>query len=246
MTAARVELGRPVARMAWSEWFAYFAGAYRVTAHSADHVTIIGPTGTGKTTLALELATLRRYKVVLGCKPVDHELAATTKRLGYHRQTSGDLPANASAHPAVVVWPRYRGQSDRPAQRAAFERVFETAFQAGGWHIICEEAPHLVDLGMRPTLTQHLRMGRSMSSGLILCTQRPRGIPLEAISGASHLILFGNNDDDDLKRLGGMNGVSSKLVRETVAGLGRSYDFLHVDTRTGALAISRFDRPRTR
>lgn len=225
----------------WAFFVAEFADAYKVSAHSADHVTIIGPNGTGKTVLAMAIASLRRYVVVLGCKPKDHELTKLLAAGGFDRQPSGELP-HATAHPRVAVWPRYRGVKDRPAQRVAFEHVFSTAFTGGGWHIVCEELPHLVELGMRSTLTQHYRMARSMSSGLIACSQRPRGIPLEALSAASHVFFFGTNDDDDLKRIAGLNGVSSRQVREIVGGLGRHFDFLHVNTRTGALTISRYDR----
>lgn len=227
----------------WADWYPRFAKAYKVDRTSADHVTIIGPTGTGKTVLAMKIADLRRYVVVLGCKPKDAQLAKMTKARGYRRQTTGELPSGGRAARKLVVWPKYRGVEDRPRQLAAFDTVFDRAFDAGGWHIVAEEAPHLVDLGMERRLRQHLRMGRSTASGLILCTQRPRGLPYEAISGAQHLLFFGTNDDEDLKRLGGMNGVSSREVRHAVSNLGRSYVFLHVDTRTGTLVRSRYDPP---
>lgn len=231
----------------WSEWWPRFAREYRVSGDSADHVTIIGPTGTGKTTLALKLAELRRYVVVLGCKPRDKELAAATS--DYYRVPESDLRAGAglpspALAPRVLVWPTHSrdDRADRARHRETFGAVLDGAYSAGGWHVVAEEAPHLIDLGLADRLTRSLRMGRSMASGLILCTQRPRGIPYEAISGAQHLIIFGTNDYEDLRRLGGMNGVDPRVVRETVAGLGRSYRFLHVNTRTRMLTISRFDR----
>lgn len=227
--------------VAWPAFFARFAADYKVSDHTADHVTIIGPTGTGKTTLALELSRLRRYVVALGCKPADRELAAGARRLGYWRTASGELPS-ASAHPRVLVWPPYRTDADLANQRDQFRKVLDTAFTVGRWHLIVDEVPHLHDLGLTPPLRRHLRMGRAMASGLILCAQRPRNIPLEAISGAQHLFLFGTSDDEDLKRLGGMNGVSSAAVRHAVAGLGRDFRFLYVNTRTGAMVVSRYDR----
>lgn len=225
----------------WRTFFRRFDRDYRVSAGSADHVTIIGPTGTGKTTLALELSRLRRYVVALGCKPADPELAAGAARLGYWRTPSGELPSPAR-HPRVLVWPRYRSDADLANQKAQFRLVLDTAFTVGRWHLLIDEVPHLHDLGLTPPLRRHLRMGRAMASGLILCAQRPRNIPLEAISGAQHLFIFGTSDDEDLKRLGGMNGVSSAAVRHAVAGLGRDYRFLYVNTRTGTMVVSRFDR----
>lgn len=223
----------------WSEWYAQFARDYKVSRSSADHVTIVGPTGTGKTTLAMALARLRRYTVALGCKPKDAELSKLARLDGYRVQRHGDLPSPALA-PRVLVWPAYDGDRTEDVQRQAFDSVLSQAFDAGGWHIVCEEAPHLIDIGLGRRIRRHLRMGRSMSSGLILCTQRPRGLPLEAMSNAQHLLIFGTNDVEDLKRLGGMNGVDPATVRQTVAALGRSYDFLHVNTRTGNMQISRY------
>jgi len=222
----------------WAEWWPQFAAEYRVEPGSADHVTIIGPTGTGKTTLAMQIATLRKYVVVLGCKPEDDQLARLAGRGGYWRTASGELPSPAM-HPRVLVWPPYDGIADEPNQGRQFATVLDQAFSAGGWHVVAEEAPHLVDLGLARRLRTHLRMGRSMASGLILCAQRPRGLPYEAISGAQHLIIFGSNDVEDLKRLGGMNGADPWSVRDTVARLGRRYHFLHVNTRTGMLRVSR-------
>jgi hypothetical protein len=231
-----------IPEMRWRDWLAMFAGAYHVSAESADHVTIIGPTGTGKTTLAMAIGQLRRYTIALGCKPRDPQLARLARDDGYVRADDGELPS-PRLNPHVLVWPAYAGLTSKPVQRDVFGRVFNQAFSVGGWHLICEEAPHLVDLGLGPDIRQHLRMGRSMSAGLILCTQRPRGLPLEAMSNAQHLILFGTNDYEDLRRLGGLNGVDPLIVRETVARLGRDYRFLHVNTRTGKLAVSRYDPP---
>lgn len=232
----------------WAQWYPRFARDYRASATSADHVTIIGPTGTGKTVLAMQVAELRRYVVALGCKPKDDELRKLARAGGYRTQPTADLPSGGRGTPKLLVWPQYRGTVDRARQLSVFGDVLDKAFRVGGWHIVAEEAPHLVDLGLDRQLGQHLRMGRSMGSGLILCTQRPYGLGRYAgklaISGAQHLLIFGTNDDDDLKRLSGMNGVSSSTVRECVGGLGRSYKFLHVDTRTGTLTVSRYDPPR--
>lgn len=237
----RTRVVEPVPVVPWSQWWPYFARAYRVSRDHADHVTILGPTGTGKTTLAMEIGRLRRYTVALGTKPRDREFGRIADRYGYKLQRDGELPS-ARLRPRVLVWPHYSGITDEDRQRDVFARVFDQAFTRGGWHIIAEEGPHLIDLGLGPRVRQHLRMGRTMSSGLILNAQRPVGFPREARTNAQHLILFGTNDVDDLRTLGGLNGADTWRVRSTVAALGKTFDFLHVDTRTGILTVSRFDR----
>lgn len=228
----------------WSAFWPYFAREYKVSADSADHVSIFGPTGTGKTTLAMEIASLRRYVVALGTKPKDRPFRDLTARAGYKLQRSGDLPS-AKLRPRVLVWPEYSGISDARRQHDVFASVFDQAFRRGGWHIVAEEAPHLDLLGLRPRLRQHLTMARTMSSGLILCAQRPVGLPRETRTNVQHLFMFGTNDVEDLKTLAGLNGADSWAVRDTVARLGRGYDFLHVNTRTGKLVVSRYE-PNTR
>lgn len=227
----------PVPVVPWSKWLPHFAARYKVTAKSADHLTVIGPSGTGKTTLAFTLVNAtRRYVVALGTKPRDPELAAVTR--GYFRQQVGKLP-HWKEHPRVLVWPTYRGTVDEAKQRAVFAQVLDESFSVGGWHVVIEEAPHIVDLGLKRKLIQHLRMGRTNVSGLIVCAQRPVYVPHEAFSQCQHLIMFGTNDDDDLKRLGGLNGADTYRARYCLAQLGRDHSFLHVDTRTGQMLVSR-------
>lgn len=236
-----------VPELSWAEWFPQFARDYRVSGETADHVTIIGPTGTGKTTLAMAIANLRTYVVALGTKPRDPQFSRLLREYGFRRQSDSGLPS-PRFRPRVAVWPKHSRSASADYRRHAetFGDVFESVYAAGGWHLVCEEGSHLIDLGLNRVVRRHLRAGRSMSSGLILCSQRPRYIPMEAVSGAQHLIIFGTNDDEDLKRLGGMNGLPSKLVRESVATLGRSYRFLHVNTRDGTLSISKYVPPSNR
>lgn len=228
----------------WATWFRGFARDYQVGPDTADHVTIIGPTGTGKTTIAMQIASLRRHVVALATKPRDAPFRAMLDEQRYKVQTGAGLPSPTVA-PHVAIWPKHTGDEYGDARRhsAIFRDVFAQVYTAGGWHIVAEEGSHLIDLGLNRVIRRHFRAGRSLSSGLILCAQRPRFIPKEAISSAQHILIFGTNDEEDLSRLGGMNGMSSKLIRSTVAGLGRDYHFLHVNTRHATLAISRYEPP---
>ena len=49
---------------------------------------------------------------------------------------------------------------------------------------------------------------------------------------SSHLFFWRDNDETNLKRIGGIGWLQSKPIRETVAGLD-PYQFLYIQTRTG-------------
>lgn len=205
-----------------------------------EHVTLLGPTGTGKTTAAVQLLAKRSYVVAIGTKPKDATFEHLRRQLGYQvvpTLPAGKLPATGAR---VIVWPRMT-TLDRSAKRAIAGTVRDTldrAYSAGGWTIFADEFAYLTNtLRLAPELADIWQQGRAAHVSLIGGSQRPRHIPLDAYSAASHLFLWRTNDDYDLKRLAGLNGVDSKLVRRLVPQLPRHH-VLYVSTRTGAMAVT--------
>jgi hypothetical protein len=203
-----------------------------------EHVSLIGPTGTGKTTLAVQLLDRRRYVAAIGTKPTDSTLDYLKGSQGYREVT--ELPSEGKP-PRVIVWPRTR-TVDRAAKKRQAEQIRRTldqAFGAGSWCIFVDELAYVArTLNLRDELTDIWQQGRAVGLSLIGCTQRPRWVPLDAYSGASHLFLWRTNDRQDIARLAGLNGADSAAVQAIVPQLPR-YDVLYVDTRTGELAITR-------
>jgi hypothetical protein len=60
-------------------------------------------------------------------------------------------------------------------------------------------------------------------------------------SSASHLFLGGTNDEEDLKRLGGLNGADSSLVRMVLSQLNskQTHELLYVNATNGMVAITK-------
>lgn len=227
-----------------AEFWPLFDRRYgRATRDQAEHVTILGPTGTGKSTLAMRIAERRPHVAQLIEKPRD-ELLLRALRAGGYRPVE-ILPDSGGAR-RVYLWPPAGDVTDEPGQRRVFRDVLRRAGRVGVWHVVCHEAAYLVDpLGLAPELKYSLRMGRSNGHALILCSQRPAWLPRDVYSQASHLFLFGTNDHEDLKKIGGLNGMDSRRVRDAVARLGDSGDphrFLYCGTRDGMVAVSRSPR----
>lgn len=202
-----------------------------------EHVSLIGSTGTGKTTLAVQLLHRRNFVAAIGTKPEDETLQ-TLRRQGY--RLVDELPSQGRP-PRVIVWPRSRtiNRAPKKAQAETIRRTLDTAYGAGSWCVFVDELSYVSrSLGLAPELTDLWQQGRAVGVSLIGCTQRPRWVPLDAYSAATHLFLWRANDVDDIRRLSNLNGADTAAVRAIVPQLER-YDVLYVNTRDGELCITR-------
>lgn len=197
-----------------------------------EHITVIGRTGSGKTHLSLQLLPRRRYVLVIATKPRD-PLIAQLKRRGYH--VTREWPVPHEVYPRVVYWPRIEQVADVAGQRAGIARVLADVYKSGAWAVYCDEIRYLADtLGLRSYLELLWLQGRSLNVSLVGGTQRPAWVPPEAFSQASHLFLFRETDQRNLKRLGEIGGIDSDLLRQLVARLDwDSHEVLYVSTVAG-------------
>lgn len=240
----------------FTPWHAFF-DAWRWA--QGEHVTIVGPTGTGKTTLMRALMG-KRYTAggavaVLATKPKDATLErwARADNLAvvrtwpptaprFRRPADVVLPDGRTVawDHRVMLWPR---TDDATSFRDGMEREHRAAINAmfvqGGWCIAAEELLYLSqDLGLADELTTLWTQGRSNGISVIGGTQRPVNIPLYAYSQASHLFMFGDNDDRNLDRLQGIGGMNGRHLRELVRSLPM-HDVLCVGTRNRTLVRTR-------
>ena len=85
-----------VPRVTWDEFLKSFRWK------QGEHVTLLGPTGQGKTTLALAILPRREYVIVFGTKAKDKTLDRLIKEDGYEKCTEYPPPTWAKK---VVLWP---------------------------------------------------------------------------------------------------------------------------------------------
>src|SRR5262245_13095495 len=155
-----------------------------------EHVTLIGPTGAGKTELTIKLIELRRWVVFLATKRID-PTQARLKQLGF-RTISDPVELNPEvAHRFTLKppWPRKASAAQiKDLHARVFREGLNRAFYQTGWTVVVDEGRYVARrLGLESELEMFWLQGRSQGNTLMLSTQRPRFIPLEAYDQASHL-----------------------------------------------------------
>lgn len=200
-----------------------------------EHVTLIGPTGRGKTTLITHILPRREYVIFLGTKRQDSTQTALA-RAGY--KTVTDF---AQIHRDVgkrwllkPPYPKKAGVREIKAVHAhVFRNALMMAFKQGGWTIVADEVRYLTNyLQLGAEMELLWLQGRSLKVTIIAGTQRPRHVPLEAYSQASHLFFWQTPDAQDVARVAEVASVSREAVTEIVPRL-HGHNVLYVHPATG-------------
>lgn len=208
---------------------------HRFRWEQGEHVSLVGPTGCGKTTLALALLPRREYRAVFGTKPVDPALDELVAR-GYRRMPKWNPRPGERK---VLLWPKVKRFEDLDAQPETFRDALRSIYLERGWTVFVDEARYLVHtLKLTRELQVLWQQGRSLKISLVATTQRPAYMPLEMYDQATHLFFWRDTDKVNLRRISEIGGaIDPEEVKRVVANLGR-HDFLYLNTRTGDMIIS--------
>lgn len=213
-----------------------------------EHVTIIGPTGQGKTTLALAILETRRYVAILATKRRDKVLSGLMRKGWikvdrWPRWTRDD--PNGDRH--LIVWPPIGTKSDvadvTRAQKVLKEAL-DKIIREGGWTVYVDELLFASTwLDLQRQLEFYWQQARSEGVSLVVATQRSSRVPLLAYDQVSHIFAFRDNDRQNAERIGEMAGQNRLEVRDIVQNLG-DHEFLYVDVRHDDLVVSKVERNR--
>jgi hypothetical protein len=206
-----------------------------------EHVTLIGPTGVGKTELMVKLAGLRRWCVFLNTKRRDATQVTLKREHKFHTIKNGrDLnPEVASRYIVAPPWPRKLSSSATDSlHHAVFSEALSRAFWQTGWTVLIDELEYINrDLKIDSPVNRLLRQGRSQGNSMVVGTQRPRYVTLHAYEQATHLFMWRQADLSNITRASELAGVNRAAVLEVLPHLSH-HDALYVNTITGDMFVT--------
>ncbi len=206
-----------------------------------QHVALIGPTDSGKSTLEYSILPLRKYVTFFATKPADKTLEAFARKGGYVR--TADWPprtgrfrkhiATPEEMPRRILWPDASTINSAPRQQEVFRKAFADIYASGGWCTVWDEFWMMCSiLKMEDEARIMLQQARSNDISFVMGAQRPSRIPLEVFDQSSHMFFWRDQDEVNLKRMGGIGWLSSGPIRAFVANL-EPYQVLYLHTRKG-------------
>jgi hypothetical protein len=204
-----------------------------------QHIICIGPNGSGKTVVNKHLLLYRKrrrgYMCGFATKPEDEELEALTKAPFNFIRVKANKEWGPRSYPRLLLWPPAGDFANLAHQRKVFRDALQGMWKRGKWTAWLNELRYLTEhLRMRQEMNTLYLQARSSKFSLTAETQRPRYVPLEAFSQASHCFFFGCRDDEDMKRISGIGNADPKLIRACVQDL-EEYETCYVNARTGEI-----------
>lgn len=216
-----------------SDYFDYSAG---------EHVTFLGPTGSGKTTLAYQLirpiATKDLPALTLVIKPKDEVVEKLfVKQAKYKRiRAWPPMPWDKDKR-GYVLWPKHTfdPEKDDPQLRKQMRAAILAGYankvgkkDTRGNILFSDEVWGLVDLGLKRELTTVWTRARAMGCGLWAASQRPALIPLAAYSEPEHIFIHYSPDKRARDRYKEIGGVDPDMVAQITATMDW-HQFLYIN-----------------
>lgn len=214
---------------------------------SGQHVSFIGPTGSGKTYLALQLLAksatedLPAYVTVMKArdKTMNDFLRAHERWKRILNYPPPPVMPGVTKPVGYAVWPHHTNnpEADDVRHEEIFHRMHRQLYVKGDNIIFDDEVVSLVrEMAMKPDLTRIWTKGRSIGCGLWGATQRPAMVPLEMYDQAQHLFLANIKDKRSQDRFGEISGVDPEIVVSVVRQLPKHH-WLYIRQEEGSMCV---------
>lgn len=224
--------------LSWSEFLDEW------TWYQGEHVTAIGPTKSGKTTLFRELLRIARkerthpWQVVVATKRRD-EILDTFKPDGFVKMSAWNVH-DADTYPKVMFAPPLPSAAQKDVQRDQIREALTSIYHQGGWLVLLDELKHIAGyLKLEADVELLLHQGRSAGITVVSAVQRPRHVPLMAYDQADHIFMWESRDSNIRKRLAEIGGkVDPDLIEYGLKRLPSRHAFLYIHPSTGKVIQS--------
>lgn len=220
---------------------------------AGQHVTILGKTNSGKTTLGYDLLGRTAYPklpaLMLVMKPRDATAARYARELDMPRIKHWPPAPNPLRRPTRgwTIWPGHTFDPDADDERlyTVFRAAILDSYKRGKRILVADEVVDLAELstqddGRRVTLKRPLeavwKRGRSMGCGLWAFTQRPAGMSYHGYSAPEHIFIAHDPDKRTRQRYDEIGGVDTGLVQACVMRLP-PWHFLYLQRSTGTYCV---------
>lgn len=229
------ELAR-IPRVKWSRLRWFFIDQWQ----PGEHLSVIGPTGSGKSYVAVDLLKAR------ASRRNAHVLALATKRrdetmtdLGWPIITEWPPTWDQREGRRLILWPPYgKASTDVARKKQIFTDALDAVLEEGGWTVYLDEAVYFTEtLRMRPILDEYWNTARSAGITVVAASQGVSWVPRAALTQQQWLIAFRFSDEETLADVARVAG-SRNRYRDVLGSL-REFEFLLVRTRTGEAYISK-------
>lgn len=230
--ASQARLSPTPDRLSWGELEQLFYSEHR----QGEHLTVCGPTDSGKTVLLRELAKIRARRKADDGNPSRVTYLATKPR---SRSVEGLGWPIAKRWPPgygqwhVIVWPR---SSDPEHAHANMARVYrpllKTIYAEGGQTVVVDEFLDFTEplpdgMGLRPIIVQYETKGRELDLSLFGGLQRPRHAPRAVFTEPKWFGVFRLEDYDDIKRVREISGRDDNLEALLTSLDDHEFAFVH-------------------
>lgn len=189
----------------WTEFLDWFDEEWK----PGQHVSVMAPTGVGKSTFVGGILGLRRYVVVSDPKGGDE----TIEGFGFRRipkwpgeramdkMLEKDEKDGRDSH--YIVGPKATRMADWPALRQVTSDLLDGAYDMGGWTLYVDELQIVCDrrmMNLSGKVARWLIAARSGKRSLVTSFQAPSWVPTEALRQPTWVVASHTRDADVVDR----------------------------------------------
>jgi hypothetical protein len=208
----------------WYEFLEEFSTLWK----PGQHVSLIAPTGAGKTTFAHGIVSRRRYVVALDVKGNDSTLDSfgflrLTNWPGSRAMAKAVLDNDNNGRPSrFVLGNPNRTEEDAKKLVRSLEHFLDDAWEMGGWTIYADELMILTDrrmMNLSRRVDRMLVAARDRGISFVSSFQAPTWVTPMAAKQSAWVAISYTRDVDVVNRLAEILGRPKHEIRGAVKGL---------------------------